>query len=276
MWDWFVWDNPVAIWWAGLVAVSLCNILFWFWSRTYFRGSRHPVLMLSSFYVFGCAFRSILPRADVQRITLFDTWWASVFVGRTVATVAELAFVFQWALVLAYSSRETDSNSVAKIAKVIVPLIVFAEICSWYAVVTTNYIGNAIEESTWAFTYILIGVATTILARRFKGALRTVSVLASVGCALYVAFMVTVDVPMYVTRWLADQESAKSYLGLAAGLFDLNTRWIVTHDIQEWRSEIPWKSLYFSVAVWVSLALCFVPRTHGTLRKYLSGPSRIA
>lgn len=274
MLDWFVWENPVAIWWAGLVTVSICNILFWIWSRIYFRGSKHLVLTLSSLYVFGCAFRSILPRADVQRITLFDTWWASVFVGRSVATVAELAFVAQWALVLAYASRETDLKFVAKIAKVVVPLIVFAEICSWYAVVTTNYIGNAIEESTWAFTYILIGVATTILATRFKGALRTVCSLATVGCALYVLFMVTVDVPMYVTRWVADQAQGKLYLGFAEGIYDLNTRWVVTHDIQEWRSEIPWKSLYFSVAVWVSLALCYVPRSHGALRKYLSSQYR--
>ena len=30
----------------------------------------------------------------------------------------------------------------------------------------------------------------------------------------------------------------------------------VTHDIAEWRDEIAWMSLYFSAAVWASLALC--------------------
>ena len=49
------------------------------------------MLLFCAGYVFGCAFRSFLPRADVQRICLFDTWLSSVFVGRTVATVAELA-----------------------------------------------------------------------------------------------------------------------------------------------------------------------------------------
>ena len=31
------------------------------------------MLLLSAAYVFGCAFRSFLPRADVRRICLFDT-----------------------------------------------------------------------------------------------------------------------------------------------------------------------------------------------------------
>ncbi len=33
-------------------------------------------------------------------------------------------------------------------------------------------------------------------------------------------------------------------------------RWVVTHDFSEWKDEIAWMSLYFSGAVWASLALC--------------------
>jgi hypothetical protein len=50
------------------------------------------MLFLSAAYVFACAFRSFLPRADIQRICLFDTWLSSVTVGRSVATVAEICF----------------------------------------------------------------------------------------------------------------------------------------------------------------------------------------
>ena len=41
-----------------------------------------------------------------------------------------------------------------------------------------------------------------------------------------------------------------------AGLRDVSTRWVVTHDLTQWKSEIAWMSLYFSAAVWASLALC--------------------
>jgi hypothetical protein len=30
----------------------------------------------------------------------------------------------------------------------------------------------------------------------------------------------------------------------------------VTHDFAQWKDEIAWMSLYFSAAVWASLALC--------------------
>jgi len=39
-------------------------------------------------------------------------------------------------------------------------------------------------------------------------------------------------------------------------LVDVSTRWVVTHDLAEWKDEIAWMSLYFSIAVWASLALC--------------------
>ena len=30
----------------------------------------------------------------------------------------------------------------------------------------------------------------------------------------------------------------------------------MTHELAQWKDEIPWMSLYFSAAVWASLALC--------------------
>jgi hypothetical protein len=36
----------------------------------------------------------------------------------------------------------------------------------------------------------------------------------------------------------------------------VSTRWIVTHDLTQWKNEITWMSLYFSAALWASPALC--------------------
>jgi len=70
-----------------------------------------PLLLLCAIYVFGCAFRSVLPRADVQRICLFDTWLSSVLIGRSVATLAELCFALQWAIVLRELAKITHSDT---------------------------------------------------------------------------------------------------------------------------------------------------------------------
>jgi len=282
--DWLAWSNPVAVWWGFLLVASVANIAALLWLHRCFRRRSFDcdggtfrielLLLLCTIYVFGCAFRSILPRADVQRICLFDTWLSSVFVGRSVATVAEICFVVQWAIVLRQLGRLTNSDTVRNISAIIVPLILVAEVCSWYAVVTTSYLGNTLENSLWAVSFLLVAAALLRLLREFSGPVQLAMGSVLVGLAGYVVFMGTVDVPMYFGRWQEDVASGKQLLGLFSGLHDLGTRWVVTHDIAQWRDEIAWMSLYFSVAVWSSLGLCALGLVHDRLPRYRAGARR--
>src|SRR5262249_10564801 len=101
----------VRAWWGALCALSVFNLCCWRVSAAALKQRGASVepglsqfqwwqLLLSAVYVLGCGFRSVLPRADVQRIGLIDSWMSSVMVGRSVATVAELCFMAQWALLL--------------------------------------------------------------------------------------------------------------------------------------------------------------------------------
>jgi hypothetical protein len=276
--DWLTWSNPVAVWWGFLVAVSAANIAWWFWLGRSLRRSQNgwqsaavavePLLLLSAAYVFGCAFRSVLPRADVQRICLFDTFLSSVFVGRSVATVAELCFAAQWAIVVRLLADVARSDAARYCAKLIMPLIVIAECCSWYAVITTDYLGNVFENSLWTATYFLIGLALLRLLFGFRGAAQAAIAVVACGILGYVVFMCTVDVPMYFVRWQADTAAGRHYLSLFPGLYDAASRWVVTRDFAPWREEIPWMSLYFSMAVWTSLALASLALVRHRLPRY--------
>jgi len=226
------------------------------------------MLLLCAAYVFGCAFRSFLPRADVQRICLFDTWLSSVVVGRTVATIAEICFVAQWAIVLHRLGTMTGADTTLNVARVIVPLILIAECFSWYAVLTTHYLGNAIENSIWAAAFFLIGISLCRLLPEFDAPVRAVIVVTNIGIAGYLAFLMTVDVPMYLGRWRAAVAGGGRLLRPLEGLRDVSTRWIVTHDLAAWKDEIAWMSLYFSAAVWASLALCVVTSFEHQLPRY--------
>src|SRR5437868_11347243 len=258
------WSNPVAWWWGFLTLVSGVNIAVWFLLYHQLQpasglGATSGVgimLLLCAAYVFGCAFRSFLPRADVQRICLFDTWLSSVVVGRSVATVAEIAFAAQWAIILYQLGTMTGADTTVNAAWVIVPLIVIAECFSWYAVLTRHYLGNAIENSIWAVAFFIVGIGLCRLLPEFDGPVRAVLVITIIGIAGYLAFLMTVDVPMYLSRWRASVADGSKLLRPLEGLRDVSTRWIVTHDLAEWKDEIPWMSLYFSAAVWSSLALC--------------------
>ncbi len=262
---WLTWSNPVAIWWGFLIAVSAANIALWLmlhsWSRRSVADWRRaafaiePLVLLCAAYVFGCAFRSLLPRADVQRICLFDTFLSSVVVGRSVATIAEICFAVQWAIVLRELARMTHSDTGKNISRVIVPLIVVAECFSWYAVITTDFLGNAIENSIWTVTFALIAIALLRLVPSFRGPVQWAIAAAAAGIAAYVVFMSSVDVPMYYARWQIQLADGREFLGAFSGLYDAATRWVVTHDMARWKNEIAWMSLYFSVAVWSSLAL---------------------
>jgi hypothetical protein len=275
--------SGVLVWWTALCAVSVFNLWGWRLSATALARRKTIVepdvyalqrwqLLLSAAYVFGCGFRSVLPRADVQRISLLDSWVSSVMVGRTVATVAELCFVAQWALLLNQMARDLGSRTGVVISRLFVPLIVVAEVCSWYAVLTTHYIGNAIEQSIWTFCGVLLIISCFLLWSRSRVGYRPFLAAAMVLGVAYVTFMCTVDIPMYVSRWSADQTSGRAYLSLAQGFEDVWSRRCVTFDWEEWRTEIPWMSLYFSVGVWCSIALVHAPRLRTSQKVAELGP----
>jgi hypothetical protein len=281
---WLAWSNPVAVWWGFLVAVSIANIALWLTLHRHFRNRTRErrqaalrvelMVLLCAAYVFGCAFRSVLPRADVQRICLFDTWLSSIAVGRSVATIAEICFAIQWAIVLRQLAISARSDAARYMASAIVPLILLAECCSWYAVITTSYLGNAVENSLWTATFLLIAAALLRLMREFRGVMQLAIGTTVAGIAGYLAFLVTVDVPMYFDRWQADLMSGKQLLGIVAGLHDVSTHWAVTHDFAQWKDEIAWMSLYFSAAVWSSLALCGFSLALDRLPRYRRSPAR--
>jgi hypothetical protein len=272
------WSNPLAWWWALLTAVSGANIAVW--CVLYRQLHEQPtgglgttsgtelMLLLCAAYVFGCAFRSFLPRADVQRICLFDTWLSSVVVGRSIATVAELCFAAQWAIILHQLGTVTGADTTLNVAWVIVPLILIAECFSWHAVLTTHYLGNAIENSIWAVAFFAVGIGLCRLLPEFDGAARIVLAIAIAGIAAYLAFLMTIDVPMYLNRWRAGVADGSKRMRHLEGLRDVSTRWIVTHDLAEWKDEIAWMSLYFSAAVWASLALCVFYSLEGDVPRH--------
>ena len=187
---------------------------------------------------------------------MFDTWLSSVVVGRSVATVAEICFAAQWTIILHQLGTMTGADTTLNAAWVIVPLILIAECFSWYAVLTTNYLGNAIENSIWAVAFFIVGIGLCRLLPEFDGPVRVVLAIAIIGIAGYLAFLMTIDVPMYLSRWRAEVADGSKLLRPLEGLRDASTRWVVTHDLAEWKDEIAWMSLYFSAAVWASLALC--------------------
>jgi hypothetical protein len=262
--------NTTLQWWTLLCAVSIFNVLAWGGSVALAHrrgGALHPLtrqsmrlqMLLSAGYVLGCAYRSAFPVYDVGRLVLVDSWLSSVVVGRSVATVAELCFAAQWALLMHAIAQANRHRGGLWVARCVLPMIVVAELCSWHAVLTTSNLGHVFEESLWGLCAATLVISLLLVWPRCQGSLRPALAAASSIGVGYVIYMFQVDVPMYWARWLAEVEQGQAPLTLAQGLMDASVRWTVTHRWADWQAEVVWMSMYFSVAVWLSISLIHVP-----------------
>lgn len=259
--------TDATYWWHLLCGIAGLNLVAWTVSTALLHRNRPDgttwphqrlQLLLSALYVLGCGYRSLLPVFDVPRVVMVDSWASSVLVGRTVATLAELSFAAQWALLLRGAALATGHRPSLRVAHAVLPLIALAEFNSWYAVLTTRNLGHVAEETLWGTVAVLSVLALLGQWPRASARGRRWLALAIAAGLAYAAYMFAVDVPMYWSRWLADEAAGRSYPSLAAGAADAAYRWHVAHDWAHWRSEVVWMTLYFSVAVWISIALAHV------------------
>ena len=263
-------EKEVLIWWVSLSVITLLNILVWLYSVVLVRRQKNclsienyiltrQMLILSGVYVFGCAIRAVLPRVDAHRIVLIDHWLSSILVGRTSATLAELCFIAQWALLLYAIGKYRNNYSVTQLSYWIFPIIFMAELFSWASVISTGNFGHVIEESLWVVAAILVLICLVKLYALTTGIEKKLFVFLMFGTIFYILFMITVDIPMYYERWQTDIALNRKIFSLVDGVRDLTYRWIVMVDWKTWKPEVPWMSLYYSVAVWMSIAMIYVP-----------------
>ncbi len=261
-----IWEErKTTLWWAGLCAISFLNVSLWLLAaRVELPITEYRVwqLVLSGTYVAVCAFRSVFPRVDLERFCLWDTPLSAIFLGRFIAMLAEMCFAVQCTLFLVKLSALTHIGSLATLSVYVVPAIVIAQLCCWYAILTLNHLGHAVEEMCWAVIFALLAVGLAGSWYDTKGVLNIVISVAMVGCIGAVCVMSLVDIPMYIARWRQSQQVARQYLPLMGGLTDTLSRRHSTHSWIVWRHEALWMTLYFSVAVWLSIGM--------TLLEYVS------
>ena len=261
----------ILIWWVFLCSVAVININIWIYAAILLARRKHLFdariyrarrwsLALSAVFVLGCGFRSIFPVFDVQRICMIDSWFSTIAVGRSIAMVAELCLIAQFALLLYNEAKGVGAKFSQIVALLLVPIITVAELFSWFAVLTTNNVGHVVEESLWTFSAVLLVASLISLWPYISRSIRYVF-FGGIGFGMaYIMFMSTVDVPMYYVRWQTELAQNKDYLSISQGIIDATRHCIVSGQWEVWRAEIPWMSLYFSVSVWLSILMTHFPR----------------
>jgi hypothetical protein len=260
-------SRAVEWWHALLCALAVLNVILWSFAAIASHGSaphagaadsaHQLLLLLSAGYVFGCAYRCVLPVYDIPRIAIVDSWLSSVVIGRTVATLAELCFAAQCALIVHRVALLSHSEFGQAASFAIVPCIALAEIFSWHAVLTTAQRGHAAENALWGVSAALLVISLLVIGPQRLAALYPPMLAWCVAGVLYTAFIFLFDVPMYLSRWAQDQRAGRRYLSVAQGLNDVCRRRVVSHRWQDWKTEVLWMTLYFSFGVWSSISMVY-------------------
>eukprot|EP01013_Petalomonas_cantuscygni_P031775 TRINITY_DN58082_c0_g1_i1.p1 TRINITY_DN58082_c0_g1~~TRINITY_DN58082_c0_g1_i1.p1 ORF type:complete len:295 (+),score=11.98 TRINITY_DN58082_c0_g1_i1:63-947(+) len=267
------------LWWLVLCSFQVCNCLLWITAVALIWGEgeyQRGQLSRAGVFTFVCAFRSFFPRIDLERYVLWDVWPSAIVLGRFAATVAELSYAAEvsaalhligetltTALDVPSPLREILVTAAGVLSHSLVPALAIAQCFCWHAVATLNHLSHAVEESIWMVTHagvavVLGAVAWAVgpTAARLQGVLG----LASLALVAYVVFMARVDVPMYVARWRVDARARKRRMPVVHGLRDAARRRVHVRGWEEvWCAEAPWLTGYFTMAVWVSIALAFLP-----------------
>jgi len=256
--------EKVGAWWACLKAIAVFNILVWVVTCLPLAGGKATLTWhvgLSGVYVAVCAFRSWRPRVDVERYCLVDSPLSSVFVGRGAATIAEVCFAVQVALVLHQIGVAAHVPGIITASYLVVPPLALAQVFCWYSVLTLDHLGHAVEESLWAATMSMAGVCLAVASRHLDGGLSWLVAVWAALAAGFAVFMAVVDIPMYLRRLRRARRERQPFLSLRDGLRDARSRRIHTTEWVVWRPEVAWLTGYFSLAVWISLSFVYLART---------------
>lgn len=276
-WNWFhleFFDGAVILWawYVFLIVVCCCgNIihLAYVWRKTRPADDTYSrtMQMLAVPWVINCAYRSVFPSLYLQRFVFWDTPLNGILVDRGFACVGELCWVFQTSLALRHVDKDITGGRLWIQASGWLAFVVYivAEACSYYNVATTNELWCAIEVGLDGLSYLIMLPASIYLLLQCPGALTASSAKKYLAIMvpltlLYPAYNFYIDAPMYMRRYAADQAAGKQYFSFIQGLEDAASRRIFTHNFNDWKEDMSWMVLYFSVGALWGIMQMYAPR----------------
>jgi len=287
-------NTTIWNWWKGMSLISGINlfIVSYVIYRVYNIKKNHRdacviAAWLAFVYVVVCGFRSVLPRIDNSRICLFDSSISTPFVGRSVATIAELSFIMLIIICMTRLSFLVQSCShytsipslTTHLSLGAGALIIIAEILSWTGCLTDYELWNAAEELLWAIaaSILLFGIILLYICARecmHADSLRYILITTAVSITAYIVFMLKIDVPMYIRKWKEREDTNrdgnmswgefsqdfKTTHKKGGSLFDRFRKMHrcdkVTDEYNVWKEDLPWFTAYFILAAWAAILMC--------------------
>jgi len=253
--------NKTQTWSQFLRGASIMNIAIWvyvFFMCLQGGNANYIQAGLSAIYVGVCAFRSFYPRVDLERYCLHDSPLSSIALGRSLATLAEITFSIQCAIIIYQLGVFIEAPWIVIISYLVVPIIVLAQVFCWYATLTINHVWHGLEELAWVVMIVLAGACLIAGFGELSGSQTWVMSIGLIACLASLYVMLAVDVPMYFSRAKEARAAGVATLTMHQGIQDSLRRRIQTYDWRIWKKEVLWMSSYFTLGVWLSIAMMLV------------------
>ena len=255
-------DARVLSWWRTLRVLAVLNVCLWL--AVLHLGPASGAhgglqLALSGVYVLVCAYRSVLPRVDLERLVVVDTRLSSIFLGRAAATVAEICFALQLGLLVHQLGGHAGMPWVQMAAWAVPVFMVAAQVFCWHSVLTLNHITQAVESMLWAAGFSWMAALLGVIALGSNGWVSSLAIFGILGSMSFVAYVLGVDVPMYWRRYQHGRARGQAYMRLDQGARDAWQRRVQSGSWAAWKADALWLTPYFSFGVWVSIAMVCVP-----------------
>lgn len=207
--------------------------------------SRKKTRICAIIFTLTCGYRSLFPRIDVPRTCFFDTPVNAVIYGRLLATVAEVAWVYQFFAVLqAHRHSSLSLGPATGIAgKMAIIMAFVAEGCSWTNLITGNNFFAVVEQAVWACLFLVLALAYAHIAYEwgvgpagYPPSYRIIIALLTLmaGEQAYEAFS------LYWGRWQQDIADNLQYNSFSTGISHLMHCASTSKSIDTWASDAPW------------------------------------
>ena len=265
-------DQERGIKWNKLLTgISIINtlVIFQHFITRYKKLNNEDLILniLVIIYVLVCALRSIWPRVDGSGLCFYDNFISSPFFGRCCATVAEISFglflVNVTKIIFRYIGPFSVKNILSILNNSLVYIITIAQFFCWMGIISKDANYNAIEESLWTifgsskfiiYLILLLNINQLKQTKYVKSIKRILPYILIFSFS-YIFFMVNIDVPMYLKRAKVNKKNNIKYNDFVDGVNTLTKCQKITKSYQDWKEDIPWLSLYFSLSVWASIII---------------------
>jgi len=265
-------ESVVLLWWAALLVNSLLQLKWFFTVKENLptlNGAQRKRFLCAAAYLIGSTVRALYPvNWEVRpHACMFNTSYIGSVLGgelvdRVLATGMELAIAHLVVSAIADVSELHARTSAARLARACFYLVGVAQVACWLGVVTDNKLYHVYEEGLWGIAFtVLLGITVhtrrVIAVRDHPGEIGQARLLTAICplISLYLAFLFTHDIPMYLRQWAADQAAGTKYNDLQSGMQALLQCDAVERSFAMWQEGLPWMTATFVPGPYIAILL---------------------